>query len=52
MPPPKKPRSRCNGAGKYVLKLTASDGKQNAEAAVTIIVEPFQAKVTRSVQRD
>jgi hypothetical protein len=39
-----------HGAGEYVLKLTVSDGKQSAEAAVTILVEPFQAKVTRSLK--
>ncbi|WP_231617430.1 DUF5060 domain-containing protein [Novipirellula aureliae] len=38
-----------NGAGKYVLKLTASDGKQTAASSQTITVEPFQSRVTRSV---
>ena len=38
-----------HGAGEYVLRLTASDGKQDAQAAVTIVVEPFQAKVTRAL---
>ena len=40
---------KLHGAGKYVLKLRATDGRQNAESTVTILVEPFQAKVTRSL---
>jgi len=39
-----------NGAGRYVLNLKVSDGKQSADDFVTIIVEPFLSKVTRSVR--
>ncbi len=45
----RKTKVTLNKAGKFVLKLGASDGKQEAEATVTIVVEPFSAKVTRSV---
>ncbi|WP_419194563.1 DUF5060 domain-containing protein [Novipirellula herctigrandis] len=37
------------GAGMYVLNLAASDGKHSAKATVNINVEPFQSKVTRSL---
>lgn len=36
--------------GEYVLKLTANDGSQNSSATVTIIVEPFQVKVTKRLR--
>lgn len=35
--------------GKYELKLTANDGTQDAEAKLTVNVEPFQSKVTRAL---
>ncbi|TWU37114.1 DUF5060 domain-containing protein [Novipirellula artificiosorum] len=38
-----------SGAGEYRLTLTASDGKQNAESSLNVIVEPFEAKVTRTL---
>lgn len=44
-----KTKVTLHSVGKYILKLTASDGKQNAEAAMTVVVEPFQSKVTRSL---
>ncbi|WP_404308766.1 DUF5060 domain-containing protein [Neorhodopirellula lusitana] len=38
------------GSGTHVFKLTASDGKQQSESNVTIVVEPFQSRVTRTVR--
>lgn len=35
--------------GSYVFKLVANDGTQDSSATVTILVEPFQAIVTRSI---
>lgn len=37
-------RVTLSGEGKYVLKLTATDGRQHSESAVTIILKPFQSK--------
>lgn len=37
------------GTGKYKLALTANDGTQTADASITITVEPFQSRVTRSI---
>lgn len=42
-------RVTLHGAGKYELGLQASDGKQEAKGSVTIIVEPFQSRVTRGI---
>lgn len=44
-----KTKVKLTGVGKYVFKLTANDGKQSTEASVTIMVEPFQARVTRTI---
>jgi len=35
-------------AGTYALKLTATDGERTAADTVTIVVEPFSARVTKS----
>ncbi len=43
-------RVTLEGAGTYQLKLMANDGNQSTEDTLTIVVEPFQSRVTRSLR--
>ncbi|MDB4538061.1 DNRLRE domain-containing protein, partial [Akkermansiaceae bacterium] len=36
-------------AGKYQLELHANDGKHDSKDTITITIEPFQSRVTRSI---
>jgi hypothetical protein len=39
-----------HGAGEYALKLKVSDGQLITDETMTIIVEPYQSRVTRSIK--
>jgi hypothetical protein len=43
-------KATLHGAGEYQLALTGNDGTQDSNDTITIIVEPFQSRVTRSIR--
>jgi len=48
---PQKPQTKVTltGVGKHVLKLATEDGTHSSQGTLTIQVDPFQSRVTRSV---
>lgn len=42
-------KATFHGAGTYKLSLKANDGSQEAQDIATITIDPFQARVTRSI---
>lgn len=42
-------KATFHGAGNFILALTANDGTQDAKDVITITVEPFQSRITRSI---
>ncbi len=43
-------KASLKGAGEYILRLMANDGKHKTDDSITVVVEPFQSRVTRSIR--